>query len=172
MAFRPPFMLTRAPTPIFRPAIAFRPLLPTGLQITGVQFPASLSPGQPITGTVTVQNPATEAQDIKVVITPQWVAKTFTATKTAVPAGESATFTFPVDFTDETGAPAALAMPNQDATLKIDAYVPATATSPTDTATVTIKLYWLYSTIGPLTVWQWLLVGGGLLLLYAISKRK
>jgi hypothetical protein len=171
MAFRPPFMLTRLPT--FRPYLVMRPLLPTGFQITGVQFPASLSPGQPITGTVTVQNPATNvAQDIKVVITPQWVAKTFAATKTAVPPGESATFTFPADFTDETGAPAALVMPNQDATLKIDAYVPATATSPTDTATVTIKLYWLYSTIGPLTVWQWLLVGGGLLLLYTILKRK
>jgi hypothetical protein len=142
-------------------------------QITGTQFPASLSPNQPITGTVTVQNPAADvAQDIKVVITPKWVTKTFTATKTAVPAGETATFIFPADFTDETGAPAALVMPNQDATLTIDAYVPATATSPTDTATVTIKLSWLYAQIGPLLVWQWLAVGGGLIFLYIISKRK
>jgi hypothetical protein len=142
------------------------------LQITSVQFPANLSPGQPIAGTVTVQNPGTTAQDIKVVITPKWVTKTFTATKTAVPAGETATFIFPADFTDETGAPAALAMPNQDATLTIDAYVPATATSPTDTATVTIKLNWLYAQIGPLLVWQWLAVGGGLIFLYMLVKRK
>jgi hypothetical protein len=142
------------------------------LQITSVQFPASLSPGQPIAGTVTVQNPGTTAQDIKVVITPKWVTKTFTAKKTAVPAGETATFIFPADFTDETGEAASLLMPNQDATLTIDAYVPATAKSPTDTATVTIKLSWLYAQIGPLLVWQWLAVGGGLIFLYIISKRK
>jgi hypothetical protein len=142
-------------------------------QITGTQFPASLSPNQPITGTVTVQNPAADvAQDIKVVITPKWVTKTFTATKTAVPAGETATFIFPTDFTDETGAAASLLMPNQDATLTIDAYVPATATSPTDTASVTIKLNWLYAQIGPLTTWQWLAAAGGLLILYTLTKRK
>jgi hypothetical protein len=153
------------------PVPMFLSMKPVRLQITSTQFPASLSPGQPITGTVTVQNPAAEAQDIKVVITPQWVTKTFAATK-PVSAGEAATFIFPTEFTDETGAPAALTMPSQDATLTVDAYIPATAKSPTDTATVTIKLNWLYAQLGPLLVWQWLAIAGGVIFLYAISRKK
>jgi hypothetical protein len=158
--------------PVPSPVPIYLSMLMPKLQITSVQFPATLAPNEPITGSVTVTNPSAEAVDIKVIITPKWVAKTFTCVKTHVPAGETATFIFPSDFIDETGAPAALTMPNQDATLTIDAYVPATAKSPTDTATVTIKLNWLYAQVGPLLVWQWLAIGGGVIFLYAISRKK
>jgi len=159
-------MLRAIPAPL-----TFRMIRPFG--ITAAEFPKTLKPGDPITGTVTVTNTTDAAQDIKVEIIPQWIAKKFTSTKTGIPAGQTATFTFPDEFVDETGAAASLTMPNTTATLTINEYLPATATTPTDTKTVTIGVQWLYMKLGPLTLWQWLIVGFlGIIVAYAATRKK
>ncbi len=139
--------------------------------ITEAAFPTSLKPDTPITGSVSIANPAETPQDAKVEIIPQWTDKIFTATKN-IPAGETASFLFPEEFIDETGAPAELLMPETDAILTINEYMPSTVTEPTDTVEVTIKVEWLYVKYGPLLLWQWLALGGATLLLMVAFTRK
>jgi len=146
---------------------------PTQIIITGAEFPESLKPGEPITGTITLTSPADGPTNLvaKVTITPKWLTGvSYTSIeKTIENPGESAQFLFPDDFPDVSE----LKMPPQEATLEIYGVLAIPDGEPVyeETVEVTIAVPFLYKKIGPLQVWQYLAAGGVLIVIVVAASR-
>lgn len=132
-------------------------------------FPAKLKPKESIVGTITVTNNTAGAASWAVHVIPQWAPNLETATSlTAIPAGQSATFTFPDDFAPKENLP--LLMPNQTANLTLRVVDGAGTVIAEITATIEIE--WYQKLYFGIPLWMLMAGGAAFLIIVAAATRK
>jgi hypothetical protein len=148
-----------------------------GEVIAEIKFPSSLYKGDKITGTITLKNPFNENNVLLLCEVTTWDGNYY-ACYVYVNAGESHTFNFPSDFQARIpdNAPDPV-MPNQDATLTINALALGTPPNEiSETATVTIKLSLAQMKVLGIPLWGWIALSAAIAVagtsLYIVKKKK